>query len=471
MINKIDQNLKSAGIMKTQPLCSIIIRTKNEERWISACLSAVYEQTYNNFEVIIVDNDSVDKTIDNVRKFPISKILNISEYLPGKSLNIGIKEAAGDYIVCLSGHCIPINNQWLEFLVDAIIENENYAGVYGRQEPMSFSSDADKRDLLLTFGLDKRIQIKDSFFHNANSIIRKKYLDEVPFDDNITNIEDRIWAQKIIEKGCNIVYEPKASVYHYHGIHQDGDQERCTNIVKIIENFSKDEFSSGSINPEKLRINALIPVKGRPIYLGGVPQIKYTIDAAKNSKYIDKVFVITDDKETMELAYSFGAECPFKRPDNLSKKYVSLEAVFQYAIESLEGYGVLSDLVVTLEPTFPFRQSGLIDNIIDHTLSKGLDSVIAAISENGSIWREGDDSYTRIDSGDSPRAYKEKTLIGLRGVCCVTHPVFLRNGRILGDKVGLYEVDNQLCSIEIRDNKTLVDPILIRELSKSMGSL
>ena len=451
-----------------QRLCSIIIRTKNEERWITACLSAVYEQTYSNIEVILVDNDSTDRTIDNARNFPIDKILNISEYLPGRSLNLGIQEATGDYIVCLSGHCIPVNDQWLESLVNTLEESKNYAGVYGRQEPMSFSSDSDKRDLLLTFGLDKRIQIKDSFFHNANSIIRKEFLDEVPFDDDITNIEDRIWAQEMIEQGHSIVYEPDASVYHYHGIHQDGDRLRCTNIVKIIESFVGDKFSSGSISPEKIRINALIPVKGKPIYLGGIPQIEYTIDAAKKSKYIDRVFVITDDDETERLALSLGVECPFKRPDSLSKNYVGLEAVFQYAVEHLESNGVLSDLIVTLEPTFPFRPNNLVDNMIEHTLSEGHDSVIAAIRESGSIWKEDIDNYNRMDSGDSPRAYKEKILIGLRGVCCVTHPVFLRNERILGNKVGLYELDNQLCRIEVRDNETLIDQNLIRELNKNL---
>ena len=82
--------------------CSIIIRTKNEERWINSCLSAVYEQTYKNIEVIIVDNNSSDRTIDNAKEFPVDKIINITDYLPGKSLNLGINEASGDYIVCLS---------------------------------------------------------------------------------------------------------------------------------------------------------------------------------------------------------------------------------------------------------------------------------------------------------------------------------------------------------------------------------
>ena len=40
---------------------SIIIRTKNEERWINSCLKAIFSQTYKDFEIIIVDNDSTDK--------------------------------------------------------------------------------------------------------------------------------------------------------------------------------------------------------------------------------------------------------------------------------------------------------------------------------------------------------------------------------------------------------------------------
>ena len=42
----------------TKPLVSIIIRTKNEERWIHSCLKAVFKQEYKNFEVIIADNNS-----------------------------------------------------------------------------------------------------------------------------------------------------------------------------------------------------------------------------------------------------------------------------------------------------------------------------------------------------------------------------------------------------------------------------
>ena len=71
------------------------------------------------------------------------------------------------------------------------LEEENIAGVYGRQVPFSYSEPSDKRDLEITFGLDKRYHIKDAFFHNANSAFKRETLIKYPFDENLTNIEDR----------------------------------------------------------------------------------------------------------------------------------------------------------------------------------------------------------------------------------------------------------------------------------------
>ena len=56
-------------LKKSHSLVSLVIRTKNEERWISSCLDAVFKQSYKNFEVIIVDNGSTDKTIEIAKSF------------------------------------------------------------------------------------------------------------------------------------------------------------------------------------------------------------------------------------------------------------------------------------------------------------------------------------------------------------------------------------------------------------------
>ena len=195
---------------------SIIVRTKNEDRWIGQCLSAIEKQSYKNKEIILVDNDSTDKTVVIASKFDV-KHVNYSpkgRFRPGKSINIGIDASDGEFIVIISGHCIPTNDKWLETLISNI-GGDDVAGVYGRQEPLSFTSNLDKRDLAITFGLDKKTQLKDPFFHNANSAITRAMWEKYPFDDDCTNIEDRIWGRKVISAGYKIIYEPEASVFHH----------------------------------------------------------------------------------------------------------------------------------------------------------------------------------------------------------------------------------------------------------------
>ena len=433
--------------------CSIIIRTKNEERLIASCLSAIFNQTYKNFEIIIVDNESTDKTLEKIKKFPNIKYVGIQDYLPGCALNIGIRESSGEYIVCISGHCIPVDEFWLENLVKRLESDASFAGVYGRQEPMSFSTPSDKRDLLLVFGLDEKIQSKDSFFHNANSIIHRKLWNKVPFDEKITNIEDRIWGQEMLNLGYKLAYEPLASVYHYHGIHQNGNQERVQNIVKIIQNMEDKLLVNNSLDAENLNIIVIIPIKGEDDLIGDKPQMSFTINSALESKYISDVYIDTSSKETAKLAKSLGANCPFLRSDNLIKSYISLDSVIKDFVCKLEDSEIYPDLLVILEETFPFRSQGLIDKMIERILETGLDTLIAAKPESGSLWQETEDhSIVRLDSGDTPRLYKEKTYLGLKGLCCITHPEFARNETLLGNKIGLYEVDSPLASFEVRTN-------------------
>ena len=440
--------------MKT-PKVSIIIRTKNEERWISPCLEAIHTQKYKDFEVIIVDNDSTDRTVIKAKKYPIKKIINITNYLPGKALNLGIENAEGKYIVCLSAHCIPTNSKWLATLVSAIEEEKDYAGVYGRQEPMTFSTPADKRDMLIVFGLDRKVQIKDSFFHNANSIFHRKLWEEVQFDNDITNIEDRLWANEMIQKGYKLLYEPEASTFHYHGIHQNGNNERLKNVVSIIESHNPTSIS-GRLDADNLIIIAILPIKGKYKSINGCPLLKYSIDALKKSKFIDKIIVSTDSEETANIAIKTGAECPFLRPKALSEPFVNLEAVQKYSLEIIEEQEIFPDLVIHLEETFPFRPDGLFDGMIRNLLKFGHDSVIAARGESSFIWQENHDGgFNRIDSGDVPREFKEKILIGLHGLGCVSHPEFIRTGKFLGPNIGLFEIDDNFASFEVRDSASL----------------
>ncbi len=432
------------------PLISIIIRTKNEERWINSCLRAVCAQAYKNFEIIIVDNMSTDCTLRRAKEFPV-KVVQIDNFTPGKAINMGIRESVGEYLVCLSGHCIPVNDKWLGNLVTDLV-NDDVAGVYGRQEPLSFSSDFDKRDLITVFGLDKKIQLKDSFFHNANSAFRRSVWDQYPFDEDVTNIEDRVWGQRVIADGMKIVYEPSASVYHWHGIHQDLNPDRARRVVSILESIGGLIPTKNHSKVDDLNVIAVIPVRGKSRKVGDQYLLEYTVEAALKSRCIREVIVATDDLETMSLAKRIGAKAPFLRPKMLSEDHIDLTEVLRFTLDEIEKLGSLPDLVFLLEESYPFRSPTTLDEMVIRLNEQGLDTVVAARRESRGVWLESKGETSVLGEGFMPRKLKQSSaLIGLIGLGCVTHPAFVRQGQMLGGKTGLFEIDDPLSALEFGD--------------------
>lgn len=216
-------------------MISIVIRAKNESAWIGRVLAAIKHQSIQDYEVVLVDNASTDGTAEKAKRYG-AKIVLIpdSEFTYGRALNKGIRSSTGDIIVSLSAHCIPTNNLWLQHMI-MNFRRGDVAGVYGRQEPLPDSTPFDKRDLWITFGLDRVTQEKDPFFHNANSAIRRDVWEEIHFDEEIHGQEDRDWAKKVLAAGYKIIYEPRASVYHHHGIHQGRDEARAERVARVIE--------------------------------------------------------------------------------------------------------------------------------------------------------------------------------------------------------------------------------------------
>lgn len=222
---------------------SIIIRTKNEEKWIKSCLNSLETQTYNDFEIILVDNESTDHTLKIINDHALIKkttIVYTKDYIPGKALNDGIKKAVGEIIVCISAHCIPSSNSWLSDLIAPLSYKNNIVATYARQVPMPYSDPDNVRDLLVVFSKDERLQKNDYFFHNAHSAFYKKIWAQFPFSETLTNIEDREFGKNLIDNNYFIYYNPIPTVFHYHGIHQSNNKIRLDGVIRIIKSLSGD---------------------------------------------------------------------------------------------------------------------------------------------------------------------------------------------------------------------------------------
>ena len=85
-------------------LVSIIIPTYNTEKYIEKCIQSVLEQTYTDYEIIIVDDCSTDNSMDVVARFKDPRIKVIKNEInrgPSYSRNRGIQLSKGDFIALL----------------------------------------------------------------------------------------------------------------------------------------------------------------------------------------------------------------------------------------------------------------------------------------------------------------------------------------------------------------------------------
>lgn len=112
--------------------------------------------------------------------------------------------------------------------------------------------------------------------------------------------------------------------------------------------------------------------------LNGIPLINWTINAANQSAYIDRLILTTDDIEIADIAINAGCEVPFMRPSSLATDTATSMDVILHALENIEpDY----DYLLLLQPTSPFRSTAQIDSIIEQGINN-LVPITVSVSES-----------------------------------------------------------------------------------------
>tara|TARA_B100000579_G_scaffold436696_1_gene463475 strand:+ start:1127 stop:1816 length:690 start_codon:yes stop_codon:yes gene_type:complete len=209
---------------------SVVIRTRNEDRWIGHVIQSVIDHL-NKPEIIIVDNNSTDQTLDIVKYFMQApdledemknqytkiKIKSVKDYSPGRALNVGIKHASNKHILIISAHCV-LNKFNVEKHINQL---KKYACVFGKQIPVYNGKKMAKRYLWSNFtnlkveNMFSKLE-KRYFLHNGVAFYNKAILKKYPFNEYLTAKEDRYWAKKIIKNKRKILYDPTLEVFHHY---------------------------------------------------------------------------------------------------------------------------------------------------------------------------------------------------------------------------------------------------------------
>lgn len=108
---------------------SVIIPTYNARLTLGNCLTSVFNSSYRNFEVIVVDDGSTDTCVDIYGKFPCKVIRTIQRSGPGKARNIGVSNSSGSILLFIDSDCI-VEKDWMKKMVESF-SNRSIAAVGG----------------------------------------------------------------------------------------------------------------------------------------------------------------------------------------------------------------------------------------------------------------------------------------------------------------------------------------------------
>jgi N-acylneuraminate cytidylyltransferase len=176
----------------------------------------------------------------------------------------------------------------------------------------------------------------------------------------------------------------------------------------------------------------------------GKPLLAWTILQAKGSKYLDDVYVSTDDEEIAEVATKYGAKV-IDRPDDISGDKSTSESAILHAVDKIESIGKEIQYVVFLQATSPLRESSDIDNAVQKIIDERADSLFSGVNIGDFyIWEKSGDNLESInyDYKNRKRRQDHNEQFGENGSIYIFTPEVLRkyNNRF-GEKITISQMD------------------------------
>lgn len=194
---------------------SILMRSKNSDWVIDQALAALFSQTFRDFELVLVDSGSTDRTLAIARKYPC-RLISIppDDYFPGAVLNRAIAETSKDLLVFQNSDVVPLAPDALANLV-AAMNDPSVDAAFARQIPRPEAHGWVRRDYALSF---PEAGPSPSWmpYSLPFAAMRRSAWEARPFYTEAWGSEDCEWGAWARRSGRVVRYVPESIVMHSH---------------------------------------------------------------------------------------------------------------------------------------------------------------------------------------------------------------------------------------------------------------
>ena len=311
-----------------ESLVSIVVLNYNAGKLLLNCIESIKKSSYQNIEILVVDNISSDNSqIECKKKFPDIKLIQNDEnlgYCGGN--NEGIKKAEGEFIIILNPDTI-VETNWIDELLNA--QKEFGDGLY---QPKILSLNEENTiqstgNMLHIFGfgfardkgnkvIERKEEIEKVGYASGTCLFTtRKVLDKIGLLDEFLFLyhDDLDLGWRGAQIGINSFYVPKSKIYHVESYSLKWSSKKFYWLERnrkycLLTHYSKDTYQKMkfSLILVDLFVWTFYFSKG---FLGA--KIRAEIDIRKNKKIIDRKYHELEKKKTIpdkELIKNFPNE-------------------------------------------------------------------------------------------------------------------------------------------------------------------
>lgn len=437
--------------MKKKPLVSVYILNYNYGKYLCQCLESVLAQTYQNIEVIYIDDGSSDNSKDLIRNYKNkNKIKVIEQENIGfiNSIKKAISLCSGKYIIRVDADDW-INSEMIEKLVNKINEDEKVKLVFPDYYEVN-----EKGDIIHEIRRHKftdEIFLLDQPAHGACTLICKDafyevggYTDGIICQDGVD-----VWLKIIKKYKVKNISEP-LFYYRKHGKSlSDNSEKILDNRVKIFESHYKKETSS---IPQK---NICVIFARSEIYDNvefllkpflNTNLLSICLNNAFSQKIFHEIHLSTDSEELAKYAIThFPDVCIHKRNSSQTAYFTSL---YDSLIDFKQT--VKCDNIITLMPHYPFLNAKYLSYIVYYKTFFNVPEVISTYEDASVSYLHDGNSLNPVSNSEirneRDKIYLRRGVLNLYDYDLLSSGKKIKNNLLRGhinlDKLSSFEIDN-----------------------------
>lgn len=284
------------------PKVTVFTPVYNCEDYISETIQSILNQTYEDFEYLLIDDCSTDRSVDIIESFSDPRIRLIkNEINQGISYNrnLAIDESNGDYLAMIDGDDIALS-QRLEKQIEFLEKHPEY-GIIGT-EIIHIDAQGKEMNQSITFPIpDEQIPSRmlfNNYIYTSSATIRKSVFEEgIRFKKSFIVAEDyEVWIQLIRKSKIGHIREPLTKYrIHDQSISIQKKQLMLDTEIKII-NIQLNELKC-PLNSEELKIFSAISKENHLLYINKYKEVNSLIAKLIQANNRSKIFNSSDFKK------------------------------------------------------------------------------------------------------------------------------------------------------------------------------